>query len=366
MRRKAAGTIRVDGARPRRPLRLGARPRPQRAARAGRRRPGGRRPATTPTGPHRLTAVPTVLRSGDAFNVVPGARRAVLRPARRRRSTRSRPCSRRSPPSVDGVALERGADPPLAGHALRGGRPRRVLERATAALGRPVAAVPRGGASDASHFAAAIPVTVDGLGPRGGAAHNPERVRPRGVAGEPRAEVALAVRAGRAQPASTRASDSSSRGRSSTSSSPWRPRDADRGDAALLEVHAAAGEVVDDLRERRVVADDEHARVAVVGVQQLERVVAVEAVGERRRSILGLDVERRGRRAARCRARGPSGSCSRRRTRRRAAASAVAGRDRLALAAGGQLALVVGLGVVRDGLAVAQKPELRRHRARSV
>ena len=32
----------------------------------------------------------------------------------------------------------------------------------------------RGGASDASHFAAAIPVTVDGLGPRGGAAHNPD------------------------------------------------------------------------------------------------------------------------------------------------------------------------------------------------
>ena len=38
----------------------------------------------------------------------------------------------------------------------------------------PFAASHRGGASDASHFAAAIPVTVDGLGPRGGAAHNPE------------------------------------------------------------------------------------------------------------------------------------------------------------------------------------------------
>jgi len=49
-----------------------------------------------------------------------------------------------------------------------------LLERASAALGRPVAAMRRGGASDASHFAAAIPVTVDGLGPRGGAAHNPD------------------------------------------------------------------------------------------------------------------------------------------------------------------------------------------------
>ena len=49
-----------------------------------------------------------------------------------------------------------------------------LLERASAALGEPIIAMHRGGASDASHFAAAIPVTVDGLGPRGGAAHNPE------------------------------------------------------------------------------------------------------------------------------------------------------------------------------------------------
>jgi glutamate carboxypeptidase len=49
-----------------------------------------------------------------------------------------------------------------------------LLERASAALGRHVAPMHRGGASDASHFAAAIPVTVDGLGPRGGAAHNPD------------------------------------------------------------------------------------------------------------------------------------------------------------------------------------------------
>ncbi len=50
----------------------------------------------------------------------------------------------------------------------------------------------RGGASDASHFASAIPVTVDGLGPRGGAAHNPDEF----VLTESlrtRAEVALAV-----------------------------------------------------------------------------------------------------------------------------------------------------------------------------
>ena len=46
----------------------------------------------------------------------------------------------------------------------------------------PIAPMRRGGASDASHFAAAIPVTVDGLGPRGGAAHNPDEYIARGVA----------------------------------------------------------------------------------------------------------------------------------------------------------------------------------------
>jgi glutamate carboxypeptidase len=50
----------------------------------------------------------------------------------------------------------------------------------------------RGGASDASHFAPAIALTVDGLGPRGGAAHNPsEHVLIESV--QPRAEIALAM-----------------------------------------------------------------------------------------------------------------------------------------------------------------------------
>jgi glutamate carboxypeptidase len=48
-----------------------------------------------------------------------------------------------------------------------------VLARAARALGRPVGPASRGGASDASHFAAGIPVTIDGLGPLGGGAHAP-------------------------------------------------------------------------------------------------------------------------------------------------------------------------------------------------
>src|SRR5919197_500323 len=58
--------------------------------------------------------------------------------------------------------------------------------------GRPIVGGSRGGASDASHFAATIPLTVDGLGPRGGGAHAPhEYVLTESL--RPRAEVALAV-----------------------------------------------------------------------------------------------------------------------------------------------------------------------------
>ena len=67
-----------------------------------------------------------------------------------------------------------------------------VLERASELVGRPVRGVSRGGASDASHFAASIPITIDGLGPRGGKAHNPGEYVYEASLG-PRAEVALAV-----------------------------------------------------------------------------------------------------------------------------------------------------------------------------
>jgi glutamate carboxypeptidase len=52
--------------------------------------------------------------------------------------------------------------------------------------------VRRGGASDASYVAPVVPVTVDGLGPRGGKAHNPgEFVFEESLTS--RAQVALAV-----------------------------------------------------------------------------------------------------------------------------------------------------------------------------
>jgi glutamate carboxypeptidase len=67
-----------------------------------------------------------------------------------------------------------------------------VLDRASKRIASPLVAAERGGASDASHMATAIPLTVDGLGPRGGGAHAPHEWVSAESLGT-RAEVALAV-----------------------------------------------------------------------------------------------------------------------------------------------------------------------------
>ncbi|HWI06583.1 MAG TPA: M20/M25/M40 family metallo-hydrolase, partial [Solirubrobacteraceae bacterium] len=143
-----------------------------------------------PSGPGHLTAVPTVVQSGEAFNVVPASGQLL--------------CDLRAddlatfdivlsglPGSVDGVRLE--------GDLLRrwpGMDAREVtaplLAAASERLGRPIAGTARGGASDASYMAPVIPITIDGLGPRGGGAHTPlEHVLEPSL--RSRAEVALAI-----------------------------------------------------------------------------------------------------------------------------------------------------------------------------
>lgn len=143
-----------------------------------------------PAGQDRLTAVPTIMRSGDAFNVVPDSGE-LLCDVRADRVEAVEAAVRAVPPEIDGVRLE--ADllrcwPPMDSRTATAG----LLERAGGLAGHTILASGRGGASDASHLAPVIPLTVDGLGPRGGAAHNPrEHVLVDSVA--PRAEVALAV-----------------------------------------------------------------------------------------------------------------------------------------------------------------------------
>jgi glutamate carboxypeptidase len=143
-----------------------------------------------PHGADRLTAVPTVVRSGDAFNVVPASGRLIADVRADRLDAFARVLSA-APAEVGGATLTARLVREWPGMDTRTATAP-LLERASELLGRPVIAAQRGGASDASHFAATIPLTVDGLGPRGGAAHNPgEFVLASSL--RTRAEVALAV-----------------------------------------------------------------------------------------------------------------------------------------------------------------------------
>ena len=145
-----------------------------------------------PKGPDALTAVPTIFRSGDAFNVVPGKGELISD----LRAETSAAFGR-----VIAAVPERLGEAHLDAELLRRwpGMDSRaeaapMLARAGELLGAPIHAGARGGASDASHLATAIPVTVDGLGPRGGGAHAPhEFVLTESLA--PRARIALAVTA---------------------------------------------------------------------------------------------------------------------------------------------------------------------------
>ena len=143
-----------------------------------------------PHGPQRLTAVPTVLHAGDAFNVVPGNGRLVC-DLRADSLDAFEGVLRALPPELGGARLEARIVRQWPGMDAREATAP-LLASAAGALGRPVIGAGRGGASDAAHFAATIPFTVDGLGPRGGGAHAPhEYVLASSL--RPRAEVALAV-----------------------------------------------------------------------------------------------------------------------------------------------------------------------------
>lgn len=143
-----------------------------------------------PHGPDHLTAVPTVVRSGDAFNVVP-AHGELTCDVRADRLEAFDAVMAAVPAEVGGAMLaveNLRRWPGMDSRAVV----TPVLERAGAALGRPLVGNARGGASDASHFAGTIPLTIDGLGPLGGGAHAPhEFVWAWSL--RTRAEVALAV-----------------------------------------------------------------------------------------------------------------------------------------------------------------------------
>jgi len=143
-----------------------------------------------PHGSDRLSVVPTVMRAGQAFNVVPPAGELIV-DMRATHAAAFEAVRSAVPAEIDGVSLEARMErvwPGMDSRAATG----RVLETASARLGRAIVGVSRGGASDASHFAAGIPLTIDGLGPRGGGAHTPDEFILAPSLRE-RAEVALAV-----------------------------------------------------------------------------------------------------------------------------------------------------------------------------
>ena len=143
-----------------------------------------------PHGPDRLSAVPTILRSGEAFNVVP-ASGELFCDLRADRLEAIEPVADALPGEVGGVRLEAGLVRRWPGMDARAAT-QGLLAAGSEHLGRPIVGVERGGASDASHLAPRIALTVDGLGPRGGGAHTPDEFVIQASL-RSRAEVALAL-----------------------------------------------------------------------------------------------------------------------------------------------------------------------------
>jgi glutamate carboxypeptidase len=143
-----------------------------------------------PHGSERLSVVPTVFRSGDTLNVVPAAGE-VLFDIRADHLDAFAPVLEAIPPDHGGVKLSPALLRQWPGMDTRAAT-EAVIKRAAARIERPLVGTDRGGASDASHFAASIPRTIDGLGPRGGGAHtSTEFVLAPSL--RERSEVALAV-----------------------------------------------------------------------------------------------------------------------------------------------------------------------------
>jgi|SRR5579884_2275846 len=189
VRRKGAGTLRVSAAG--RAAHSGSAPRDGRSALLALAQLAPRLAALgDPDGPERLTVVPTILRAGEALNVVPASGELVL-DLRSDEIGAFERVRRLVPEEIDGVGLGAGMErvwPAMDTEQATAG----LLAAASERLGRSIVPRSRGGASDASHFAAAIPLTVDGLGPRGGGAHTPGEFVHEASLGE-RLEVALAV-----------------------------------------------------------------------------------------------------------------------------------------------------------------------------
>ena len=189
VQRKAAGTIQVDA----RGRAAHAGSNPDAGVNALLALAGAARQAAAlhlPHGPEALSVVPSRIESGLAINVVPAEGQLMIdvRAAQAAAFTSVMEavaqCSNGAQIDVELIRSWPGMDSRQASAEL--------LTAASSELGREIVGVSRGGASDASHFAATIPLTIDGLGPRGGHAHSPEEFV-YGTSLHERAEVAMAI-----------------------------------------------------------------------------------------------------------------------------------------------------------------------------
>jgi glutamate carboxypeptidase len=143
-----------------------------------------------PSSAQALSVVPSRLHAGGAINVVPAEGELMIDVrAASDASFQSvidavSRAARAAPVEVELIRSWPGMDTRQATE--------RLLAQASSLLGREILGAARGGASDASHFAATIPLTIDGLGPRGGHAHSPEEYV-YGPSVRERAEVAMAL-----------------------------------------------------------------------------------------------------------------------------------------------------------------------------
>ncbi|MGI8944687.1 MAG: M20/M25/M40 family metallo-hydrolase [Thermoleophilaceae bacterium] len=189
--RKAAGTLQVTATG--RAAHSGAAPQEGRNALLALARVAGRvADAHDPTGPTRLSAVPTVMHAGESFNVVPPAGELWC-DLRADRLAAFEPLLAEIPAEDGGVALAPRLVRRWPGMDTRA-RAAPAIAAAGAALGRPVAGTHRGGASDASHLAGHVALTIDGVGPLGAGAHAPHEHVEAGSLRD-RAELALALAA---------------------------------------------------------------------------------------------------------------------------------------------------------------------------
>ena len=149
--------------------------------------------AADPEGDGHLSAVPTVIRAGGAFNVVPASGELVC-DVRADSLEATAPAIEAIPEEIDGVRIEAEWVRRWPGMDTRELVSERLVSPAAAMLGAPLVASQRGGASDASHMAGHVALTVDGLGPHGGHAHHPDEYVDTASL-RARAEIALAVSA---------------------------------------------------------------------------------------------------------------------------------------------------------------------------